>query len=110
MLLFLANAVLKTKIEHMIPHKNDNARSEIDHILFGKGDRKIVRDVQLIPSEVMATQNRLLIADIILITEKEMPEVEKTKLLHLVLTRCPYPKHHSLGEGQWKKKIISKVS
>jgi len=61
--LVVTNSCFRKKPDHIVTYKSGTSISQIDYILVRKRDRKLVRDVKVIPGEECAPQHRLLVGD-----------------------------------------------
>ena len=77
--LIITNTLFQKKDEHLITYKSGGNKTQIDYILCDMDLRKYVKDSKVIPGEPIATQHRLLLADMrfpkMKIAGKEKPVV-----------------------------------
>ena len=59
----VGNTCFKKQDSHLITYKSGNAAIQIDYILLRKRMCKLVIDVKVLPSKVVALQHQLLVCD-----------------------------------------------
>lgn len=59
-LLCAINTCFKKRKEHLITYKRGNNSTQVDYIIVRQDDRKIVKNVKVLPFEVVVKQHRLL--------------------------------------------------
>ncbi|XP_049378088.1 uncharacterized protein LOC125842834 [Solanum stenotomum] len=57
--LVIANSCFSKKENHMVTFRSSVAKTQIDYLLLRKGDRSLVKDCKVIPSENLTTQHKL---------------------------------------------------
>ena len=62
--LVVVNSGFPKKDDHPITFRSTIAKTQIDFLLFRKGDRVLCKDCKVIPSENLSTQHRLLVMDL----------------------------------------------
>ncbi|WMV09787.1 hypothetical protein MTR67_003172 [Solanum verrucosum] len=62
--LVIANSCFPKKENHMVTFRSSVAKTQIDYLLLRKGDRGLVKDCKVIPSENVTTQHKLLVMDL----------------------------------------------
>ncbi|KAG5619924.1 hypothetical protein H5410_005142 [Solanum commersonii] len=62
--LVIANSCFPKKENHMVTFRSSVAKTQIDYLLFRKGDRCLCKDCKVIPSENLTTQHKLLVMDL----------------------------------------------
>ena len=83
--LVVTNSHFRKKPSHIVTYKSGTSISQIDYILVRKRDRKLIRDVKVIPGEECAPQHRLLVGDFMvalpqIIRKKFVPRCRTWKL------------------------------
>ncbi|XP_049376683.1 uncharacterized protein LOC125841574 [Solanum stenotomum] len=58
--LVIANSCFPKKENHMVTFRSSVVKTQIDYLLLRKGDRGLVKDCKVIPSENVTTQHKLL--------------------------------------------------
>ncbi|XP_016566921.2 uncharacterized protein LOC107865079 [Capsicum annuum] len=74
--LWIANSCFMKKEDHLITFRSSMAKTQIDFLLFRKGDKTLCKNCKVIPSENLLTQHRLLVIDLIINKGKKKRSVE----------------------------------
>ncbi|KAH0664891.1 hypothetical protein KY285_026097 [Solanum tuberosum] len=64
--LVIANSCFPKKENHLVTFRSSVAKTQIDYLLLRKGDRGLVKDCKVIPSENLTTQHKLLVMDLVI--------------------------------------------
>ncbi|KAG5606216.1 hypothetical protein H5410_027708 [Solanum commersonii] len=64
--LVIANSCFPKKENHLVTFRSSVAKTQIDYLLLRKGDRGLVKDCKVIPSEDCTTQHKLLVMDLVI--------------------------------------------
>ncbi|WMV29994.1 hypothetical protein MTR67_023379 [Solanum verrucosum] len=64
--LVMANSCFLKKENHMVTFCSSVAKTQIDYLLLRKGDRGLVKDCKVIPSENLTTQHKRLVMDLVI--------------------------------------------
>ncbi|XP_019238925.1 PREDICTED: craniofacial development protein 2-like [Nicotiana attenuata] len=62
--LVIANSSFPKREEHLVTFQSSVAKTQIDYLLLRRYDRRLCEDCNVISGETLATQHRLLVADI----------------------------------------------
>ncbi|KAG5605655.1 hypothetical protein H5410_027147 [Solanum commersonii] len=62
--LVIANSCFPKKENHMVTFHSSVAKTQIDYLLLRKGERGLLKDCKVIPSENLTTQHKLLVMDL----------------------------------------------
>lgn len=71
LILVLANSFFKKREDHLVTFQRTVVKTHIDYLLCKKGDRGLCTDCNVISSECLSTQYRLLIMDLEIKKEKK---------------------------------------
>jgi len=62
--LAIVNSYFKKKEEHLLTFKSGNTRTQIDYFLMRTNGRSLCKDCNVIPSECLTMQYKLLVMDV----------------------------------------------
>ncbi|XP_070043201.1 uncharacterized protein [Nicotiana tomentosiformis] len=62
--LVIVDSSFPKRERHLVTFQNAMAKTQIDYLLLRRGDRGLCKDCKVIPSEILATQHRLLVMDV----------------------------------------------
>ncbi|XP_070045919.1 uncharacterized protein [Nicotiana tomentosiformis] len=62
--LVIVNSSFPKRERHLVTFQNAVAKTQIDYLLLMRGDKGMYKDCKVIPSEILATQHRLLVMDV----------------------------------------------
>lgn len=64
--LFITNSWFMKRENHLITFRSASAKTQIDFLLLRRADRSVCEDCKVIPSEVLTTQHKLLVMDLVI--------------------------------------------
>jgi len=62
--LLVANSYFKKKDDHLVTFKRGSLKTRIDYFLMRADSQRFCKDYNVIPSEYLGTQHRLLVLDV----------------------------------------------
>ncbi|XP_070002113.1 uncharacterized protein [Nicotiana sylvestris] len=62
--LVIANSCFPKREEHLVTYQSSMVKTQIDYLLFRRGDRRLCEDCKVVPGKTLVTQHRLLVMDI----------------------------------------------
>lgn len=62
--LVIVNSMFPKREEHLVTFRSMVAKTQIDYLRLRRCDRGLYEDCKVIPSEILATQHRLLVIDV----------------------------------------------
>ncbi|VDL81880.1 unnamed protein product [Nippostrongylus brasiliensis] len=78
--LAICNTFFAKRESQKMTYCSEGRRTEVDHILVRRWDLKAVKDVKVLPGEVVATQHRPLVADLCVLLPPKMKERAEPKI------------------------------
>jgi len=64
--LIIVNSFFKKKMDHLVTFRSGSYKTHIDYFLIRANHRWMCKDCKVIPSEVLGTQHRLLVMDLVI--------------------------------------------
>ncbi|XP_070035617.1 uncharacterized protein [Nicotiana tomentosiformis] len=64
--LVIANSNFQKREGHLVTFQNAVAKTQIDYLLLRRCDRGLYKDCKVIPGEILATQHRILVMDVVM--------------------------------------------
>ena len=62
----IGNSLFKKREDHLMTFRSGSCRMQIDYCLIRANHRSLCRDCKVIPSEILGTQHRLLVMDMVI--------------------------------------------
>ena len=78
--LVICNSLFKKRKSHLVTYLAGGAQTQIDYILTRLKDRKLLKDVKVVPSEECVSQHRLLICSTVIRFPKKAEKVFTPKV------------------------------
>ncbi|XP_019266838.1 PREDICTED: craniofacial development protein 2-like [Nicotiana attenuata] len=69
--LVIANSSFPMREEYLVTFQSTVAKTQIDYLLIKRCDRGLCKDCKVIPGETLATQHRLLVMDVGIMTKRK---------------------------------------
>ena len=76
----ICNSLFKKRKSHLVTYSSGGAQTQIDYILTRLKDRKLLKDVKLVPREECVSQHRLLICSTVIRFSKKAEKVFTPKV------------------------------
>ncbi|XP_047267397.1 uncharacterized protein LOC124897842 [Capsicum annuum] len=105
--LWVANSGFPEKKEHLITIRSSVSKTQIDFLLLRKVDRALCKDCKVIPSEILLSQHKLLVTELVIKKDKNKKVVEdrlKIKWGSLTLASALEIEEKLMTRGAWESR------